>query len=127
VFQRFVQNISSILDVCCKHSDLDIAHISDICCNSMFQMFQLFQFYVAVSVFMLQVAVFYLVVAYVSHICCNCMFHIFLYVSYLCCIHVFHVIRRVRGVGSDGVTARALGMGHSKLGAGEQGMLRAGG
>jgi hypothetical protein len=39
VFQRFVQNVSSVLDVCCKHSDLDVAYVSHICCNNMFQMF----------------------------------------------------------------------------------------
>ena len=49
VFKRFVQNVSSVLDVCCKRSDLDVAYVSHICCN-MFQMFQLFRSYVAVNV-----------------------------------------------------------------------------
>jgi hypothetical protein len=55
VFQMFVQNVLSVEDVCCKSSDLDVAYVSHICCNNMFQMFQL-QSYVSVSVFMLQVA-----------------------------------------------------------------------
>ena len=28
VFQRFVQNVSSVPDVCCKCSDLDVAYVS---------------------------------------------------------------------------------------------------
>ena len=39
VFQRFVQNISSVPDVRCKCSDLDVTYISHICCNYMFQVF----------------------------------------------------------------------------------------
>jgi hypothetical protein len=35
VFQRFVQNISSVADVCCKRSDLDVAYVSHICCSNM--------------------------------------------------------------------------------------------
>jgi hypothetical protein len=91
VFQRFVQNISSVLDICCKRSDLDVAYISHICCNYMFQMFQLFQFYVAVSVFILQVAG-------VLSRCCICFTHMLqlyildvLFVSYVRCIQVFHI------------------------------------
>jgi hypothetical protein len=86
VFHRFVQNVSSVPDVCCKRSDLDVAYISHICCNDMFQMFKLFQSYVAVSVFMLQVAS-------VLSGCCICWTHILqVYVldvssvAYVCCI-----------------------------------------
>jgi hypothetical protein len=35
---------------------LDVAYVSHICCKSMFEMFQLFQSYVAITIFMLQVA-----------------------------------------------------------------------
>ena len=49
--EAFVQNVSSVSDVCCKRFYLDIAHVSHICCKSMFEMFQLFHSYVAVSVF----------------------------------------------------------------------------
>jgi hypothetical protein len=43
------------------------AHVSHICCKSMFKMFQLFQSYVAISVFMLQVvSVFHLLQTYVA-------------------------------------------------------------
>jgi hypothetical protein len=45
VFQRFVQNVSSVLDVCCKRSHLDVVYVSHICYNNIFQMFQLFQYY----------------------------------------------------------------------------------
>ena len=93
VFQRFVQNISSILDVCCKRSDLDVAYVSHICSNNMFQMFQLFQSYVVVSVFMLQVA------SALSG-CCICCIHMLQVnvpdvssVPYVYCIQVFHVAR----------------------------------
>ena len=63
MLQAFVQNVSSVSDVCCKCFNLDIAYVSHICCNSMFQLFQLCHSYVAVSVFMLQM--FYIDVAYV--------------------------------------------------------------
>ena len=53
--QAFVQSVLSVLDVCCKYFDLDVAYVSHICCKSMFQIFQLFHSYVAVSIFMLQV------------------------------------------------------------------------
>jgi hypothetical protein len=44
-----------VLDVCCKRFDLDVAYVSHICCKSMFEMFQPFQSYVEIRVFMLQV------------------------------------------------------------------------
>jgi hypothetical protein len=92
VFQRFVQNVSSIPVVCCKRSDLNVAYVSHICCNNMFQIFQLFQSYVAVIVFMLQVTNIlfgccicftYMLEVYVADvfICCICMLHS----SVLCC------------------------------------------
>jgi hypothetical protein len=75
----------------------------------MLQMFQLFLFYVAISVFMLEVdvfscsklQVFYLDVAYVSQICCKCTFQMFhpfhIYVAFKCfMLHAFHVVRRAR-------------------------------
>jgi hypothetical protein len=56
MLQEFIQNISSVPDVCCKCFDQDVAYVSHICCSSMFQMFYLFQSSIAASVFMLQVA-----------------------------------------------------------------------
>jgi hypothetical protein len=103
VFERFVQNISSIPDICCKRSNLDVAYVLHICCN---YMFQIFQSYVAISVFMLQVAS-------VLSGCCICFIHILqlyvldvLFISYIRCIQVFHILRRVRGAGSDSDTAQ---------------------
>jgi NAD(P)H-nitrite reductase large subunit len=98
VFQKFVQNISSIPDICCKRSDLDVAYVSHICCNNMFQIFQLSRSYVVVSVFMLKIAS-------VLSGCCICFPHILqmyiLDVSYVAfkyfMLHVFHVIPRVNG------------------------------
>ena len=76
ILQALVPNVSfAFLDVRCKCTYLDVAYVSRICCKSMFEMFQLFQSYVAISVFMLQV--FYLDVAYVSYTCCKCMFQMF--------------------------------------------------
>jgi hypothetical protein len=54
---------ASVLDVCCKRFDLDVAYVSHICCKSMFEMFQLFQSYVAISVLCCKLQVFYLDVA----------------------------------------------------------------
>jgi hypothetical protein len=51
----FIQSVSSVLDVCCKRFDLDVAYVSHIYYKSMFQIFHLFYSYVAVSIFMLQV------------------------------------------------------------------------
>ena len=42
VFLRFAQNVSSVPYVCCKRSNMDVAYISHICCNNMFQMFSCF-------------------------------------------------------------------------------------
>jgi hypothetical protein len=53
MLQAFVQSVSSISDICCKRFDLDVVYVSYICCKSMFQMFQQFHSYVAVSVFIL--------------------------------------------------------------------------
>ena len=48
VFQLYVPNVSSaFLDVCCKWAYMDVAYVSHICCKSMFEMFKLFQSYVA--------------------------------------------------------------------------------
>ena len=49
MFCLFQTHVASVFD-------LDVAHVSHICCKSMFEMFQLFQYYVTISVFMLQVA-----------------------------------------------------------------------
>ena len=38
-FRGVVQNVSFVLDVCCKRSNLDVAHVSHICCKNMFKMF----------------------------------------------------------------------------------------
>jgi hypothetical protein len=77
-----------------KHFDLGVAYVSHLYCKSMFQIFHLFQSYVAAIVFMLQV--FYLEVAYITmtiDVCCKCMFQIFqLFQTYVtsvlsgCCI-----------------------------------------
>ena len=66
--QAFVQSVSSVSDVCCKRFYLDVTYVSHICCKSMFQIFQLFYSYVAVSVFMLLVYVLNILSA--SDLCC---------------------------------------------------------
>jgi hypothetical protein len=54
----FVQNVSYVLDIYCKRFDLDVAYVSHICCNSMFQS--------SVAVFSCyKLQVFYLDVTYV--------------------------------------------------------------
>ena len=67
---------------------MDVAYVSHICCKSMFEMFQS---YIVISVFILQV------VSVLSG-CCICFTHMLqVYVlnvssaSDLCCIQVFHV------------------------------------
>jgi hypothetical protein len=72
--------------------DLNVAYVLHMSCKSMFEMFQLFQSYVAISVFMLQVAS-------VLSGCCICFTHMLqVYVpnissaSDVCCIQVFHVV-----------------------------------
>jgi hypothetical protein len=39
VFQRCCSKCFIVLDICCKHSDLGVAHVSHICCKNMFDMF----------------------------------------------------------------------------------------
>ena len=115
MLQKFVQNILSIPDVCCKRFDLDVSYVLYICCNRMFQMFHLFQSSVAASVFMLQVASVLSVSCiclhtYVVSVCIRCFI-------YLCCIQVFRVARvsccsESQGArGSGGGTTWALGNG----------------
>jgi hypothetical protein len=81
------------LDVYCNRSDLDVSYVSHKCCNNMFQMFRLFQSYVAASCSMLQVASvlfehFIAHVAYVASVSEACSkylfktFHMFLNVCY---------------------------------------------
>jgi hypothetical protein len=103
VFQRHVASVSEdIASVCSKcfmcfrrlmqaFFYLDVAHVSHICCKSTFEVFKLFQSYVAISVFMLQVAS-------VLSGCCIYFTHMLqvyiLNVSFasdICCIQVFHV------------------------------------
>ena len=79
---------SAFLDECAY---LDVAYVSHICCKSMFEMFQLFQSYVVISVFILQVAS-------VLSGCCICFTHMLqVYVlnissaSDVCCIQVVRV------------------------------------
>jgi hypothetical protein len=85
ILEEFVQNISSIPDVCCKCFDPEVAYVSHICCNnSIFQMLHLFQSSVAASVFMLQV------VSVISG-CCIC-FHT--YVESVC-FKYFIYFRRI--------------------------------
>ena len=87
----YLQCFICFSDVCCKCAYLDAAYVSHICCKSMFEIFQPFQSYVAISIFMLQVAT-------VLSRCCICFTHMLqvyvLNVSFasdVCCIQVFHV------------------------------------
>jgi hypothetical protein len=89
VFQRHVGSVSNVCSKCfcsrpmLKCSDLDVAYVSHICCNNMFRMFQLFESYVAVSVFMLQVSS-------VLSGCCICFIHILqVYVSDVSSVHMY--------------------------------------
>jgi hypothetical protein len=92
MLQASIPNVSSAFsDICCECAYLDVAYVSHICCKSIFDMFQLFQSYVVISVFMLQV------VSVLSR-CCICYTHMLqMYVPNvlssldLCCIQVFYV------------------------------------
>jgi hypothetical protein len=92
MLQAFVPNVSSAFpDVYNKCAYFDVAYVSHICCKSMFEKFQPFQSYVAISVLMLQVAS-------VLYGCCICFTHrLQVYVqnvssaSDVCCIQVFYV------------------------------------
>ena len=91
MLQAFVQNVLSVSDVCCKYFLSECYTCFTHCCKSMLEMFQLFWSYVAISVFMLQVAS-------VLSSYCICFTHMLqVYVpniSYalgVCCIQVFHV------------------------------------
>jgi len=126
----FVQNASSVPDVCCKRFDLDVSYVLYICCNRMFQMFHLFQSSVAASVFMLQVASvlfgcwFHTYVVSVSSICFIC-FKRMLHSSVSCCTS-FILFEESGATGSDGGTARALRNRARRVGAGKRGVQRTG-
>ena len=133
MLQAFVQNVSSVPDICCKRFDLDVAYILHIFYNNMFQMFHLFQSSVAASVSCCKLQVFYRDVAYVfTHMLQVC----FLYVSSIsdvCCIQVFHVAyvsccSESQGHGGVMVARHGhRGMGHGEPVVGERGTRRAGG
>jgi hypothetical protein len=122
-FRDVVQNVSSVLDV---------AHVSHICCNNMFPMFQLFQPYVAVHVFMFASCKCFILY-------CICFIHMLqIYipnvssVSYGCCIQVFHVAGISCYLESEGAQ-RVIeawhahqGMNHGELEADRQGAQRIG-
>jgi hypothetical protein len=83
VFQMNVTSVCSKYFICFRRMLqafwLDVAYVSHIYCKSMFQMFHLFQSYVAISVFS-KLQMFYLDVTYVAvaiHVCCKCMFQMF--------------------------------------------------
>jgi hypothetical protein len=129
MLQAFVQNVSSVSDVCCKRFLSECCTCSHICCKSMFEMFQLFQSYVAICVFMLQVAG-------VLFGCCICFTHMLqVYVlnvsssSDVCCIQVFHVAsifvfqRYVQRV--TWAQPKRWGKGHGETGASVWGAQRA--
>jgi hypothetical protein len=128
VFQKFVQNISSIPDVCCKRSDLDVAYVSHICYNYMFQMFQSYlsvsDFHVA-SVFIWMLHIFH---TYVATVCSRwfiCFIHILSSsVSYSTCFMLFGEL------GAWAVMVPRYGcreMGSDELGASGRGALGASG
>jgi hypothetical protein len=86
MLQASVSNVSSAFsDVCCKCTYLDVAYVSHICCKSIFEMFQLFQSYVAINIFML-------LVANILYDCCICFTHILqvcskCYICFRCTLH----------------------------------------
>jgi hypothetical protein len=50
MLQASIQNVSSVLDVCCKCIYMDVAYVAvviQICCKRMLQIFHLFETYVA--------------------------------------------------------------------------------
>ena len=117
MLQASVPNVSSAFsDICCKCAYLDDAYVSHICCKSMYEMFQLCQSYVAISVFMLQVAS-------VLFGCCICFTHMLqVYVpnvssaSDLCSLQVFHVasVSCLRGLFREGALPGCQGKGRVK-------------
>jgi len=86
MLQAFAQNVSSILRMCCKRFDLDVAYVFThiLQCS---KMFHLFQSSVAASIFMLQVAS-------VLYGCCIC-FHT--YIASVCskCVTCFRRVLQV--------------------------------
>jgi hypothetical protein len=92
MLQAFVQNVSSISNVYLQAFWSSVAYVSRICCKNMFQMFQS---YVAASVFMLQVVSIYLKVAYVAmaiYVCYKCIFQLFLEICYKCFIWTLYML-----------------------------------
>jgi hypothetical protein len=92
MLQAFIQNISSVPDLCCKCFDLDVTYISHICCNSIFQIFHLFDLLLQQMFLCCKLQVFYLDVAYfhtyVTSLCYRCFiyFRHMLHSSVSCCL-----------------------------------------
>jgi hypothetical protein len=77
MLQAFIQNVSSLFQTyVCKCFDLDVVYVS----HMLQEYVPNVQFYIAASVFMLQVVSIYLEVAYIAmaiHVCCKYMFQMF--------------------------------------------------
>jgi hypothetical protein len=113
LLQVFVQNILSVFRRMLQPFFIwMLHHVSHICCNSVFQ---LFQSYVAASGFMLQVAI--LDVSCVSRICCKCMFQIFHLCLDVCSIQIFFMLKCFMLFGwrrAEGKRSGALRSGHAR-------------
>jgi hypothetical protein len=93
MLEEFIQNVSSVLDICFKRFDMDVAYVLHICCNNMFQIFHMFQSSVATNVSCCKLQVFYLDVAYIfSHMLQAYVLDISSVLD-VCCIQVFLVVR----------------------------------
>jgi hypothetical protein len=90
MLQASILNVSSaFLDIRCKCAYLEVAYVSHICCKSMFE---IFQSYVAMGVFMLQLAIVFIWMLYMFHryvasVCFKCFicFRLVLHSSVSCC------------------------------------------
>jgi hypothetical protein len=97
--------VPTVLDVCCKRSDLDVAYVSHICCNYVSNIS-------AVSVlcyskcFYLMLYMFY---TYVASVCSRCFIHfIWILHSSVSCCTCFMLFGESKGTGSHSGTAREL-------------------
>jgi hypothetical protein len=71
---RGVQNVLFLPNVCCKRFNLDVAHVSHICCKICLKCFNCFSLLLQCMFTWWQVASVLSDVAYVSHICYKYMF-----------------------------------------------------
>jgi hypothetical protein len=114
MLQAFVQNVLFVSDICCERFYLDIAYVSHLCYKSLFEMFHIFQSYVAICKYFI-----WMLHMFHTHIVIVC------YKCFICFSRMLHPsVLYFRGREFWGIWPRRQGMGRGEPWAGGRGTQR---